>query len=52
VSGYLWRPVLAGMWKHSQAFDGTYDLDDLMDCHEALDWQQENERRAREALSR
>lgn len=39
------RPVMAGMWRQHETFDGTYTLDDLLDAHEMLDLKEENERR-------
>jgi hypothetical protein len=40
---------MAGMWKQHQLWDGTYDLDDLLDAHEILEIQNENTLRAEEA---
>lgn len=39
---------MAGMWKQHQTWDGTYSLDDLLDAHEILSVQHENQRRAYE----
>lgn len=44
MDAFLWRPVLAGMWKHHETFDGTYDFGDLCEVNALLDWKQENER--------
>jgi hypothetical protein len=41
----LWRPVAAGLWRHRELFDGTYDVQDLADALEYLDVKEENERR-------
>lgn len=41
------RPVMAGMWRLHETFDGTYTIDDLMDAHEILDVKEENEARIR-----
>lgn len=40
------RPVMAGLWKQHETFDGTYTLDDLIDAHEMLDLKEENQSRA------
>ena len=42
-------PVMAGMWRQCEIWDGTYDFDDLLDAHEILAVKAENERRARAA---
>lgn len=36
------------MWRHHEVFDGTYDIDDLLDAHEILTVKHENERRLNE----
>lgn len=41
-------PVVNGMWRQHECWDGTYTLDDLLDAHEMLAVRYENERRARE----
>ena len=46
---YLFTPVIAGIWKQHELWDGTYTLGDLLDAHEMLQVKQENEFRAREA---
>lgn len=48
----LWRPVAAGLWRQHEAFDGTYDVGDLLDVLEFLDVKEENERRWRAVLDR
>jgi Family of unknown function (DUF6889) len=40
--------VLAGLWWQRETFDGTYDMDDLLDAHEMLDLKAETERLDRE----
>ena len=40
------------MWRQHQVFDGTYNLDDLLDAHEILSVTHENERRSYEASKR
>lgn len=42
-------PVMAGIWRQHEMWDGTYDFDDLLDAHEMLSVKAENERRARAA---
>lgn len=48
LNALLWRPVAAGLWRHHEIFDGTYDIGDLLDMLEFLDIKEENERRQRE----
>jgi hypothetical protein len=43
----LHNPPLCQLWELQD--DGRYTLDDLMDMHEALDVEEENERRSRAA---
>lgn len=43
------RPVEAGLWKFHETFDGTYNVDDLLDAHEFLDVSLENKLRAKAA---
>ena len=45
---YLFAPVVDGMWRQHELWDGTYSLEDLLDAHEVLAVRSENERRARE----
>ena len=49
VDDLLFVPVTAGLWKQHETWDGTYDLDDLLDIVEVLKVKNENERRANEA---
>jgi len=49
MSAYLWRPVIAGLWRQHETSDGTYSFLDLWEVNRALDVQQENQRRAAEA---
>ena len=42
-------PVMAGIWRQHEMWDGTYDVDDLLDAHEMLAVQEENKRRAKAA---
>lgn len=48
----LWRVVGSGMWKQHEAYDGTYDVGDLLDAIEYLSIKDENERRHRAAAAR
>ena len=48
VDELLFAPVVAGHWKHHELWDGTYDLDDLLDILEVMQVKAENERRAHE----
>ena len=45
---YLFAPVVDGMWRQHETWDGTYSLEDLLDAHEMLAVRRENERRAEE----
>lgn len=45
---YLFAPVVDGMWRQHELWDGTYSLEDLLDAHEVMTVRAENERRARE----
>lgn len=46
---FAYAPVMAGMWKQHEVFDGTYDFDDLLDAHEMLAVKAANAMRAAEA---
>lgn len=43
--GWLMRPVLAGMCKYESLTDGSLDLADFALMNDALDVQEENQRR-------
>jgi hypothetical protein len=45
LDGFLFRPVASGLWRQCETFDGTYDIQDLLDIHEFLDVKEENESR-------
>ena len=47
INAFLFAPVQAGLWKQHELWDGTYNLDDLLDIHEMMNVAHENERRAR-----
>lgn len=42
---------MAGLWKQHELWDGTYNIDDLMDILEMMSIKAENERRFEEARS-
>ena len=42
---FLFAPVVNGMWRQHEAWDGTYTLSDLLDAHEMMIVKAENERR-------
>lgn len=44
------RPILAGVCKYESASDGSLDLYDFARMNDALDIQNENERRHNEAM--
>ena len=37
-----------GMWKQCEVFDGTYNVEDLLDVHEMLRVKLENDKRLRD----
>ena len=43
-------PVAAGMWQQHELWDGTYNLDDLLDITELIRVRRENEARAADAV--
>lgn len=49
---FAYAPVMAGMWKQHEVFDGTYDFDDLLDAHEMLAVKAANAMRANKAQER
>ena len=44
------RPVVHGLWRQRETFDGTYSFEDLLDAHELLDVKAENDYRQRAYL--
>lgn len=48
LSPLVWRPILAGHWRQHEAFDGTYDVEDLCDVLRVMDVKDKNERGYRE----
>ena len=49
LDAFLFLPVVAGMWKQHELWDGTYTLDDLLDIAELAGVRRINEKRAAEA---
>jgi len=49
VNEFLYAPVITGVWRQCELWDGTYTLDDLMDAHEIMRVKAENQRRAEDA---
>ena len=45
---FLMTPVVDGMWRQHEVWDGTYTLGDLLDAHEIISVRVENQRRADE----
>ena len=48
VAAFAFAPGIDGMWRHHEVFDGTYDIDDLLDAHEIIEVKHENGRRFNE----
>lgn len=48
----LMRPVVAGLWKLHETFDGTYNVEDLLDACELLDVKAENQARHQKWLEK
>ena len=46
---FLFAPVMEGLWRQHELWDGTYTLDDLLDVTEMIRVRRENEYRAMEA---
>ena len=46
VDEFIYLPVMAGMWRQHEVWDGTYTLDDLLDAVEMIRVRRENEARA------
>ncbi len=49
IDEFLFLPVVAGMWRQHELWDGTYTLDDLLDAVELIRVRRENEIRAADA---
>jgi len=49
---WIMRPILRGLCKYESLHDTSLDLTDFARMNEALDVEQENERRYREANSK
>ena len=41
-------PVIDGMWRQHETWDGTYTLGDLLDAHDIMAVRRENQRRYEE----
>ena len=52
VDEFAFLPVVAGMWRQHELWDGTYTLDDLLDAVEVIKVHRENEYRAMEHCDR
>ena len=52
INPLLWRVIGSKLWRQHEAFDGTYDVGDMLDALEYLDTKDENERRYRESLKK
>ena len=52
IDAFAYAPVIAGMWRQHEVFDGTYDFDDLLDAHEMLAVKAINADRLRVAAER
>lgn len=50
--GWLLRPVVRGCCRYESLLDGTLSLEDVANLNDALDVQDENERRYRAFLER
>ena len=48
IDEFAFLPVSAGYWKQHELWDGTYNLDDLLDIVEMIRVKRENEWRAKE----
>ena len=48
----LWRVIGSKLWQQHEAFDGTYDVGDMLDALEYLDTKAENDRRYQESLAK
>ena len=44
----MFLPVINGMWKQHELWDGTYTFDDWLDAVEIIEVRSENEQRASE----
>jgi hypothetical protein len=49
---FLWRPILKNLCKMESLNDGSLDLIDIAEAHDALDIEAENQRRADAAMRR
>lgn len=49
AAAFAFEPVVAGMWRQHEVWDGTYTLDDLLDAHELMAVKAINQGRATQA---
>lgn len=52
VDEFLFAPVMAGFWTHRDVVQDVFTFADLLDAHEIIRVQNENEWRAHEAAER
>ncbi|WP_408732797.1 DUF6889 family protein [Clostridium butyricum] len=52
INAFLFAPVEAGHWNQHELWDGTYDLDDLLDIHEMMSVSNENKMRSYDAAKK
>ncbi|MFR0045491.1 MULTISPECIES: DUF6889 family protein [Clostridium] len=52
MNAFLFAPVEAGHWNQHELWDGTYDLDDLLDIHEMMSVSNENKMRSYDAAKK
>ncbi|WP_375293624.1 DUF6889 family protein [Clostridium estertheticum] len=52
IDAYTYAPVIAGIWQQHELWDGTYNLDDLLDAHEMLAVKRDNESKAYKAAEK
>ena len=50
IDEFAFLPVSTGYWKQHELWDGTYNLDDLLDIVEMIRINKENQARAREVM--
>lgn len=48
----MFLPVIAGMWKQHELWDGTYTFNDWLDAIEMIEVKNENEQRHIESMER
>ena len=48
INEFIFLPVMKGMWKQHELWDGTYTFKDLLDIREVILIEAENNRRVQE----